>query len=43
MGQTQHKHDEVYSDEEVIMWRPGLEAGALEDTPDDPRFKYIKY
>ena len=30
--------------EEVIMWQPGKEAGsALEGTPDDPRFKYIKY
>ena len=30
--------------EEVIMWQPGLVAdGALEGTPDDPRFKYIKY
>ncbi len=28
--------------EEVIMWRPG-ETSALEGTPDDPRFKYIKY
>jgi len=30
--------------EEVLMWRPGQEAGsALEGTPDDPRFKYLKY
>ena len=29
--------------EDVIMWQPGLEGGALEGTPDDPRFKYIKY
>ena len=30
--------------EEVIMWQPGKEKGsALEGTPDDPRFKYIKY
>ena len=29
--------------EEVIMWQPGLEDSALEGTPDDPRFKYIKY
>ncbi len=28
--------------EEVVMWRPG-EGSALEGTPDDPRFKYIKY
>lgn len=30
--------------EEVIMWQPGCEQGsALEGTPDDQRFKYIKY
>ena len=28
--------------EDVLLWRP--EAGsALEGTPDDPRFKYLKY
>jgi len=30
--------------EDVIMWQPGSEEGsALEGTPDDPRFKYLKY
>jgi 4a-hydroxytetrahydrobiopterin dehydratase len=29
--------------EDVIMWQPGKEGGALIGTPDDPRFKYIKY
>jgi 4a-hydroxytetrahydrobiopterin dehydratase len=30
--------------EEVVMWQPGRESDAvLEGTPDDPRFKYIKY
>lgn len=29
--------------EEVVMWQPGIEGGALVGTPDDPRFKYIKY
>jgi 4a-hydroxytetrahydrobiopterin dehydratase len=28
--------------EETLMWRPGPES-ALEGTPDDPRFNYIKY
>lgn len=28
--------------EETITWRPGRES-ALEGTPDDPRFKYVKY
>ncbi|ALG69197.1 4a-hydroxytetrahydrobiopterin dehydratase [Beggiatoa leptomitoformis] len=27
--------------EEVILWQP--DDGILEGTPDDPRFKYIKY
>ncbi len=30
--------------EEVIQWQPGKEeGGALDGTPEDPRFKYIKY
>jgi 4a-hydroxytetrahydrobiopterin dehydratase len=30
--------------EEVVMWQPGREAEpVLEGTPDDPRFKYLKY
>ena len=30
--------------EEVVMWQPGQEPGSpLEGTPDDPRFKYVKY
>jgi 4a-hydroxytetrahydrobiopterin dehydratase len=29
--------------EDVIQWQPGKEQGPLEGTPDDPRFKYIKY
>ena len=29
--------------EEVVQWQPGQEGGALEGTPDDPRFKYVKY
>ncbi len=30
--------------EEVLMWQPGLESPqVLEGTPDDPRFKYLKY
>ena len=29
--------------ESVVMWQPNREGGALEGTPDDPRFKYIKY
>lgn len=30
--------------EEVVMWQPGTEGGALTGTPrDDLRFSYIKY
>ena len=30
--------------EEVVMWQPGVdENSALDGTPDDQRFKYIKY
>jgi 4a-hydroxytetrahydrobiopterin dehydratase len=30
--------------ERVVMWRPQLaEGSALEGTPEDPRFKYIKH
>ena len=29
--------------EEVVQWQPGAAGGALEGTPDDPRFKYVKY
>ena len=28
--------------ERVIQWKPGKE-GILDGTPEDPRFKYIKY
>ena len=29
--------------EELIHWQPASEDSPLEGTPDDPRFKYIKY
>ena len=29
--------------EDVIQWNPGEDDTTLEGTPDDPRFKYIKY
>ena len=30
--------------EEVLTWQPGADPdSALDGTPDDPRFKYIKY
>ena len=29
--------------EEVVLWQPGKEGGALEGTPSDPKHAYIKY
>jgi len=29
--------------EEVVMWQPGREGGALDGTPGDPQHAYIKY
>lgn len=28
--------------EEIMQWRPGREGGALEGTPDDPRYAYLR-
>ena len=29
--------------EDVVLWQPGRESGALEGTPHDKRFAYVKY
>ena len=29
--------------EALVLWKPGEEGGALEGTPDDPRYQYLKY
>jgi len=29
--------------EEMIMWQPAKEGGALEGIPDGPKFKYVEY
>lgn len=29
--------------EDVVQWQPGKENGALEGTPDEARFRHIKY
>ena len=42
-GITNKDFELAHKIEEFIMWQPGKEGGALEGTPDDPRFKYIKY
>jgi 4a-hydroxytetrahydrobiopterin dehydratase len=41
-GITNKDFEMSHKIEEVIMWQPGKEGGALEGTPDDPRFKYIR-
>jgi 4a-hydroxytetrahydrobiopterin dehydratase len=43
-GVTEKDFELAKKIEEVVMWQPGsVEGSALEGTPDDPRFKYIKY
>ena len=42
-GITNKDFELAHKIEEVIMWQPGKEESALTGTPDDPRFKYIKY
>ena len=43
-GITNKDFDLAQKIKEVLMWQPGKKAGsALEGTPDDARFKYLKY
>jgi len=43
-GVTDKDFDLAKKIEEVVMWQPATEeVNTLEGTPDDPRFKYIKY
>ena len=43
-GVTEKDFELASKIEEVVMWQPGVNAdSALEGTPDDQRFKYIKY
>ncbi len=42
-GITNKDFELAHKIEDVLMWQPGKEEGVLEGTPDDPRFKYIKY
>ena len=43
-GVTEKDFELAKKIEEVLMWQPGKQDGsALEGTPDDPRFKYLKY
>ncbi|HET7524886.1 MAG TPA: 4a-hydroxytetrahydrobiopterin dehydratase [Burkholderiaceae bacterium] len=41
-GITEKDFELAHKIEEVVLWRPSAGA-ALEGTPDDPRFKYVKY
>ncbi|NUT14980.1 MAG: 4a-hydroxytetrahydrobiopterin dehydratase [Cupriavidus sp.] len=43
-GVTEKDFELAKKIEEVLMWQPAAAPGAaLEGTPDDPRFKYMKY
>lgn len=43
-GVTNKDFELAHKIEDVITWQPGKEkVSSLEGTPDDPRFKYIKY
>lgn len=42
-GITDKDFELAHKIEEVVMWQPANENGSLVGTPDDPRFKYIKY
>jgi 4a-hydroxytetrahydrobiopterin dehydratase len=42
-GITHKDFDLARKIDEVVLWRPGREAGALEGIPDDPRFLYLRY
>ena len=41
-GVTQKDFELARKLDEVILWQPGPDS-SLEGTPDDPRFKYVKY
>ena len=42
-GVTNKDFELAKKTEDVIQWQPGTEGGALEGTPSDQRFAYIKY
>ncbi len=42
-GITDKDFDLAKKIEDVVQWQPGAEGGALEGTPGDQRFAYIKY
>ncbi len=42
-GITDKDFDLAKKIEDVVQWQPGAEGGALEGTPGNQRFAYIKY
>ena len=43
-GVTEKDFELAKKIEDVIQWQPGIDGESeLDGTPDDPRFKYIKY
>ena len=42
-GITQKDFSLAEKIENVVQWNPSTEDNTLEGTPEDPRFKYIKY
>ena len=42
-GVTEKDFELAKKIEQVVHWQPGLDGGALEGTPKDQRFRYIRY
>ena len=42
-GVTDKDFELAHKIEEFVHWRPGEEGGSLEGTPEDQRFRYIRY
>ena len=42
-GITQKDFSLAEKIESVVQWNPSTEDNTLEGTPEDPRFKYVKY
>ena len=42
-GITERDFELAAQIEAVVQWQPGRSAGALEGTPDDPRYRYVHY
>ena len=42
-GVTEKDFELAKKIEEFVNWQPALDDGALDGTPDDPRFRYLRY